>query len=387
MQPQTVSEAIIQHYVNSPKRISSEFKPRKKSGFLLSDLDETVEQEGTPTYVDIIFEGIGDINPYFGEKLPVVRKNIGLMYQSGRIRGPMDDVSRDFRISGVTRGQIKKVTESGLEKYQLNVGLKDFARVDLPNLGIGYILNTGNLDYPVEKLVRHHDINIDRMYYSRIAYSNETDDGIVVEIIPNVLWNKQFANELVADNFGLPHQALITIAESPKYEQYLPMISGLAIWVDPEAAKFPVPSRVNLYMPKAKRNMRELTPPLGHWEIALENHLLETQDFQEKVVATIEEIKKNESDLEADDIAKAARASIRIADESQKLLERARRHSPYIAVRMERCIYIINADAGIETRKSYARKLITEIGSSFAEYHGIEGLRKEIDRIKTAEVA
>jgi len=382
MQPQTVSEVITQHYVNSPLKLNSEFKPRKKFGSLQCDIDDTIEQDETPTYVDLVFEGIGAINSYFREKLSVVRKNVALIYQLDKIKGPVDEISRNFRISGVTRRQLEEATEWALKHYQLNVGLEDFSRVDLPNLGIRFIFNTGNFDYPVKRLVGHYNIKVERMYYSRIVYSNDTEDGVIVEIIPNVLWNKQAVNELIAQNFGLPHQALITMAESPKYEKYLPIISGLAIWVDPEANKFPVSSRVNLYKPRARKNMRELTQNLANWEISLINRLRETENFQEKVLVAIEEIKRNESELESDDSTQIAQASLRIANESKKLLERVKRHNPSTAERMERYIYIITAEVKTETRKSYAHKLISEVESTFAEYYKTEELRKEIDRIK-----
>ena len=382
MQPQTVSEVIMQHYANSPLNLELELKPKLRRGFILSDLDQTIEQEDTPPYTDLIFERVGAINKYFGEKLPVIKKNIGLAYQLEKIRGPVDEISRDFRISGVTRRQIKKVTKWALKKYHLNVGMPEFTRTDVPNLKIGYILNTGNFDYPVYELVGHYQLKIDKIYCSRLVYSNETDDGVVTEIIPNILWNKQAVNQTVAENFGLPHQALITIAESPKYEKFLPILSGLAIWVDPEAYKLSVPSRINIYQPKARRNMRELTRNIANWQISAINSQIETKKFQENVVAAIDEIKGNEKYLESQDSTEVEKASLRIANESKILVERMKRHNPSTAERMIRYIHIITADTKTETRKSYGRKLISEVESSFAESIDTKELMEEIKKIR-----
>lgn len=259
MLPQTREEILIQHYVNSPQNLESAFIPENAEGIFSSDLDDVWEEENR--YIDLFFERLGVENPEFGRRLPETYQDIATVYKNRKIYEPMSRIERRFTICDVTRGQINSTSEWAIDHYKWDPMLGEFANKGLEGLGLKFRWNTGHFEYPMQLLTMRAGLDMKILAYSnysKLRYNKQGDDGVVVGIYPNVLWNKQAFNELKAREMGLEKHFVITLADSPRLEPFFPIYSGLAIWVTPEAHEVPVESHVNLYLPEATIQPKDL---------------------------------------------------------------------------------------------------------------------------------
>lgn len=380
MLPKTYQEILTQHYVNCQINLYSEFQIEKyfHSGIFIADVDDTLEAEKTLRLIDLLFERLGsdDINPEFGMQLPEIRQDIAAMYQTRYISAHVKRMSERFKQTKVTRKQFEEASRWAVEHYQINPTFRKFVEEDLPSLGFEFLINTGNFEYTMQYLAGKIGLPLEVLKCSTIRYRKEGDEEYVEEIYANVLENKQTVNRNEAAERGLSQNMIVTLAESPKFEPDFAIYAGLAVWVDSSARKVPVESKVNLYIPEARKDLTKITAKLKNWRIGLTDSLLDSMEMEKEIIKAIKKVKIYETDLESKNELLIRQASERMALESRKFLGRIRRHRPREAERMEGYLQLLSLQQTHSRQRFYTYKLLKIIKETIAEYYNTEELEK-----------